>query len=191
MTNIAAADPFTDDLDSAPAYSRAAFDFYPTPQSIIKVLLSRWHPMRGLVWEPCSGDGRFVEALRGAGIEVVHGDIQTGENFFTTSKAPAPVIVTNPPFQHIRKFIDHAFAIGVQEMALVGPERLWASRVGRCQFERHRPSVWANMDWREDYLNKGGSPDRALAVGIWGSPCAATCEFQVWPKPDEHPSLFY
>jgi hypothetical protein len=46
------------------------------------------------------------------------------------------------------------------------------------------------MDWREDYLNKGGSPDRALAVGIWGSPCAATCEFQVWPKPDDLPQLF-
>ena len=33
-----------------------------------------------------------------------------------------------------------------------------------------RPSQFVNMDWREDYLGKGGAPDRALAVSIWDSP---------------------
>lgn len=158
-------------------------DFYPTPDSLIGEIVSRWRPRSRVIWEPCVGDGRVALALRGAGFQVVTGDIAQGQDFFS-SNAPHPDIAlcTNPPFGRVREFIDHAFAIGIREMCLVLPERLWASGVGREQFERHRPAVWANMDWREDYLGKGGSPDRALAVAIWDSPCSPVCRFEVWTR---------
>jgi hypothetical protein len=114
---------------------------------------------------------------------VIETDISAGQNFFDFDTALAPVIVTNPPFRHIRPFIDHAFDIGVQQMVLVCGERLWACKKGREQFERHRPSSFANMDWREDYLGKGGKPDRALAVSIWTSPHADHCRYEVWSRP--------
>lgn len=159
-------------------------DFYPTPESLIAEIALRWKPSAKTIWEPCVGDGRVASALRVAGYEIVSSDISQGQDFFACDALPLPGIAlcTNPPFGRVREFIDHAFAIGVKEMCLVLPERIWASGIGREQFRRHRPSMWINMDWREDYLGKGGSPDRALAVAIWNGPCAASCVFDVWTR---------
>jgi hypothetical protein len=166
---------------------RRPFDFYPTPMSVVSTMIDRMFlkssAFLNRVWEPCSGDGRIAAELRQHDIHsVVETDISAGQNFFDFDTALAPVIVTNPPFRHIRPFIDHAFDIGVQQMALVCGERLWACKKGREQFERHRPSSFANMDWREDYLGKGGKPDRALAVSMWTSPHADHCRYEVWSR---------
>jgi hypothetical protein len=162
--------------------ARRAGDYYPTPHSIIAALFHRRIPP-SCVWEPCAGDGRLVRALYAAGArKVIAGDISTGQDFFAVQEAPCTALVTNPPFKLIRPFIDHAFAIGVTRMVLICPERLWACAKGGDQFARHRPSVWANLTWREDYLGKGGSPDRALAVAVWDTPHAARCEYQIWNK---------
>lgn len=163
--------------------TRKRNDMYVTPLPIIEALLLRWPDATRRIWEPCQGDGRFAAELRARGHRVIAGDIETGQDFFSLNLAPVPVLATNPPFSRIRDFIDHAFDIGVQEMALVCPERLWACKRGREQYRRHKPHLWANLDWREDYLGKGGSPDRALAVAIWRSPCAITCEYQIWGRP--------
>lgn len=160
---------------------RNARDFYPTPASIINRLLSdlRW---RGSVWEPASGDGRLARALEERGYDVVAGDVLTGQDFFAYSDAPAATLITNPPFRQIRQWIDHAFDIGVERMALVCGERLWACRKGSEQMQRHRPSRFINLDWREDYLNKGGAPDRALAISIWDRPHSDITTYEVWSR---------
>lgn len=165
---------------------RNKHDFYPTPVSVITALLDNlgWGP--SAIWEPCAGDGRVVEMMRARGNVVLAGDIQEGKDFFEYTEALTPNLITNPPFKPIRQFIDHAFDIGVQRMALVCPERLWACKKGREQFEKYRPSRFVNMDWREDYLGKGGKPDRALAVAIWDMPNSHTTTYEIWSKPDEH-----
>lgn len=164
---------------------RNKFDFYPTPFSIAHKLLDEAMRWNGPYWEPCAGDGRLVDMMIERGGEVVSGDIQTGQDFFGIREAWTPVLVTNPPFKQIRQFIDHAFAIGVKRMGLVCPERIFASKIGASQFRRHRPSLFVNMDWREDYLNKGGAPDRALAAVFWDSPCADQTVFDVWSKKED------
>ncbi len=160
---------------------RNKHDFYPTPFTVIERLLDNidWD---GPYWEPCKGDGRLVESILKRGRSVIAGDIQTGQNFFEIERAEVTTLVTNPPFKQIRPFIDHAFAIGVERMALVCPERLWACQAGFKQMQRHRPTRFCNMNWREDYLGKGGSPDRALAVSIWETPSSETCQFEVWDR---------
>ena len=158
-------------------------DFYPTPQSIIDTVLFHVKLRKNAkVWEPCSGDGRFSESLEKAGYSVVSHDIAEGHDFFDWKEAQATIIVTNPPFKNIRKFIDHAFQIGVEKMVLVTPERLWACKKGHEQWCRHQPSRFANLTWREDYLQKGGSPDRSLAVTIWDTPNSETTLYEVWQK---------
>jgi len=164
---------------------RKEFDFYPTPMSIVKEVVERWAPSGVKVWEPCAGDERVARSLTERGCDVVSTDIKNRQDFFTYSSPLAPVIITNPPFKKIREFIDHAFNIGVEKMALVCPERLWACKKGRLQFERFKPTRFANMDWREDYLQKGGSPDRALAVAMWDKPNSSSCTYEVWTKSDE------
>ena len=162
--------------------NRKKFDFYPTPFSVITLVL-RHLDWSGEVWEPCAGDGRFVQALASQFDGVHASDVQTGDDFFAFDRALADTIVTNPPFLRIRDFADHAFEIGVQRMALVCPERLWACGVGSKQFQRHRPSRFANMSFREDYLGRGGSPDRMLAVSIWDRPHSASCIYDIWDRP--------
>ena len=165
---------------------RRANDFYPTPLSIIDVLLQHLNwDKETPIWEPCEGDGRLVTALCDKGYTVVSGDITTGDDFFASTRARSKHLITNPPFNQIRPFIDHAFNIGVQRMALVCPERLWACQKGSDQLQRHRPSTFVNMSWREDYLGKGGTPDRALAVSVWSSPNSETTVFDVWNKPQK------
>ena len=161
---------------------RVENDFYPTPVSIMSVLLRNVEWPVEVVWEPCRGDGRLVAALQAKGYRVVSGDIDSGVDFFAQPRALSSTLITNPPFKDIRRFIAHAFSIGVERMALVGPERLWACKKGFDQFQRHRPVKFINLNWREDYLNRGGSPDRALAISIWEGPNAKSCEFQVWEK---------
>ena len=161
---------------------RRAFDHYPTPVSIVQALAHHvsWGPCT--YWEPCNGDGALSSVLDSAGYMSIRSDVQNGRDFFDFKGPLDETIITNPPFKLIRQFIDRAFELGVRRMALVCPERLWACQKGREQFLRHRPSQFINMDWREDYLGRGGSPDRALAVSIWDRPCSRTCEFDVWTK---------
>ena len=173
-------------------------DFYPTPMSIVHELIYRleqYHPSfftAGPVWEPCCGDGRIATALRQAQHpEVVSTDIENGENFFdyTLNSRPSATIVTNPPFFCIREFIDHALGtLRIRNLAIVCPERLWACQKGYRQFRQYEPTVFANMTWREDYLGKGGSPDRALAVAIWADTRSffkRSCQFEVWDKSNQ------
>lgn len=165
--------------------ARRPHDAYPTPASIVAAMLEHW-PLYwgGPIWEPCGGCGILARELDDGGFKVVVTDINSGNDFFGFKSPEATTIITNPPFKYIREFIDHAFAIGVERMMLVCPERLWACKKGAQQFERYQPSLWANLSWREDYLGKGGSPDRALAVAIWQQPCSATTRFEVWDKPE-------
>jgi len=167
--------------------SRKVNDFYPTPHSIIDVMLAHWEPILTrwpyTVWEPCVGDGRLATAIGDTFNVTVYGsDINIGVDFFDSKVCVSPILITNPPFKYIRQFIDHAFTIGVEQMMLVCPERLWACKKGQEQFERHRPSVWVNLNWREDYLGKGGSPDRALAIAIWDRPHSEECKYEIWGK---------
>lgn len=61
----------------------------------------------GLIWEPASGDGYFVDALRAAGREVIATDINPQRRGIarldylhdpTPAAARGAVMITNPPF---------------------------------------------------------------------------------------------
>ena len=158
-------------------------DYYTTPQSIIDVLVKNlgWSK-KNPIWESCAGDGRMSRTFEREGYSVISHDITTGNDFFDWSKSPSIALVTNPPFKPIRQFIDHAFKIGVTHMALVCPERIWACKKGKEQFLRHQPSRFINLDWREDYLGKGGKPDRALAISIWDGSFNKQTKYDVWSR---------
>ena len=111
--------------------------------------------------------------------------MKTAQDFFVLKEVPCRQLMNNPPFKQIRLFIDHAFAIGDERLVLVCPERRWACMKGWQQFQRHKPARFLKLNWREDYLGKGGSPDRALAISIWESPNVSRCQCEVWSKPLE------
>ena len=76
----------------------------------------------------------------------------SGQDFFDFKEAPCPHLMTRPPFKKIRRFIDHAFAIGVERIPCAQNVYGRARKVGA--FHRHRPARFINLNWREDYLSK-------------------------------------
>lgn len=94
-------------------------DFYPTPIEAVRSLMALERLPRA-IWEPACGDGAIVKPLREAGHDVVASDIHDRgcpDSFVRDFLAldvlgfALPVvdgIVTNPPFQRAREFVDKA-----------------------------------------------------------------------------------
>ena len=162
---------------------RNSNDYYPTPHSFVDALVSKIpFSKKDVIWECCAGDYRLVRKLRTHGYEVRATDLANGkhQDFFKYDYPLTKTIITNPPFKVIRNFIDHAFYIGIEQMILFCNERLFACQKGFEQWSRYRPSHFINLTWREDYLGKGGSPDRSMAIAIWDKPHSNKTEYQIW-----------
>jgi hypothetical protein len=86
-------------------YDREADDYYPTPGWVTACLL-RHVRFRGVVWEPCCGDGAIARVLQDHGYSVIASDAAergfglAGVNFFDCTAFPPDcgAMVTNPPY---------------------------------------------------------------------------------------------
>jgi hypothetical protein len=102
----------------SPKYERVAHEEYLTPAWCVEALLDAvghiydhgwWDPAAGKIKQP------IVEACRKYGITTVASDIQEGKDFLKYDTLPdlghlkeVRTIITNPPFNQARQFIDHA-----------------------------------------------------------------------------------
>ena len=153
-----------------PAPAREADDFYPTPPEPTRALLAAERDALarfGTVWEPAAGDGAMVAELRAVGLRVVASDlIDRGcgadlRSFYDFSAAPAPAIVTNPPFKDCNtgRWIDHALGVlGVDYMALLLPWNFPGAESRAGLWARFPPARVYLMRWRIDWTGGGASP---------------------------------
>ena len=99
-------------------YARHDRDLYETPEwatmAVVPYLL--WPR---LTLEPACGSGKMVNALRSAGLSVVCSDIDSGQDFLELKATDASAIVTNPPYDKARDFIEHAIKLMVPNRGLV------------------------------------------------------------------------
>lgn len=100
------------------ADARPELDFYRTPAIATRGLLSV-EKIRGVVWDPCCGDGRIADVLRAAKIKVVATDLvdrgygRAGVDFLAHVPRHAfDAIVANPPFTHAEPFARRAAELG-------------------------------------------------------------------------------
>lgn len=83
--------------------NRAAYDFYPTPPSATRALLSA-ESFDGAIWEPACGEGHIAKVLEAAGYTVRSTDLVdysfggANRDFLAERKPLAKHIVTNPPY---------------------------------------------------------------------------------------------
>lgn len=100
--------------------------YYPTPKKVVERIVSDLYDIKGKrILEPSCGCGRFMDALRGAGANVIGFEFDAGRanecrekghkvmtvNFLeTVPTGDFDYIVMNPPFygNHYAKHIDHA-----------------------------------------------------------------------------------
>jgi hypothetical protein len=88
-----------------------------------------------LIWDPAAGSGTIPRAARAAGLSYFASDIVDHgcgpRQDFLISSAPAEAfnVVTNPPFQLARAFVERALTLGAVKTAIIFPTaRLNAAR---------------------------------------------------------------
>lgn len=159
------------DFARAEFLPRESHDFYPTPADVTRSILlaerSRLFDFP-LIWEPAAGDGAMVREMRAIGLKVHGSDlIDRGagfeiKDFFAFTSAPAPAIVTNPPFAPCNQdpgWIRHAMGrLGAEYMALLLPVT-WTGAAGRAAlWADYPPARIYIMRWRIDFTGQGASP---------------------------------
>jgi hypothetical protein len=162
----------TGEIVKAESLERETDDFYPTPPEPTRAFLHaeiarlRQFPC---IWEPACGDGAMVREMRTIGLDVVGSDlIDRGfesaaiKSFYDYSEAPAPAIVTNPPFAECNRdpgWVRHALeALRAPYMALLLPLN-WLGASGRAPlWAAYQPSRIYLMRWRIDFTGQGAPP---------------------------------
>jgi hypothetical protein len=92
-------------------YERKLNDSYETPEWVTLALCPHIEPRPQQIWEPAAGTGKIARALCSAGFQVVESDIESGQDFLTTTEGLAPCIITNPPYGLAEQFIEHALGL--------------------------------------------------------------------------------
>lgn len=91
-------------------------DYYATDPIAINLLLAE-EPFIGGIWEPCCGEGHMSNRLTVLGHEVISTDLVdrgfgiSDIDFLKTTRAPAPNIITNPPYMFAQEFVEHALSL--------------------------------------------------------------------------------
>jgi len=90
-------------------YQRKPLDQYETPAWVTLALIPHLPEFIGKIWEPASGSGKMVAALRQTGFDVVGSDITQGVDFLRQApETGVSAIITNPPYALARVFIERA-----------------------------------------------------------------------------------
>ena len=167
-------DLLTGEIVKADVLDRETNDFYPTPPEPTRAILSAERGRLrdfGAVWEPAAGDGAMVREMESVGLTVRASDlVDRGcgaeiRSFYDFSAAPAPAILTNPPFAECgwgngrARWLTHALdTLGVEYMALL---MNWGfpGAGGLGPFWRKHPAARVYlMRWKIDFTGQGAPP---------------------------------
>lgn len=106
-------------------------EWYTLPNSVEIIL--PYLKKRGFkkVWCPFDTvNSEFVKILKREGYEVVHGHIQTGEDFFKYEKVPegCEVIVSNPPFSKRDDIFERVYKLNIPFALIMNGNGLFDSK---------------------------------------------------------------
>ena len=154
----------------ADAVAREENDFYPTPPEPTRAILNAEakHLERfDRIWEPACGDGAMVREIEAKGFGVHSSDmIDRGcgaelRSFYHYQEAPAPAILTNPPFCECNsgRWIMHALHnLQVEYMALLLPFNFPGAESRARVWSLFPPARVYLMRWRIDFTGAGAPP---------------------------------
>jgi hypothetical protein len=134
----------------------------------------------------------MAREIEATGLSVISTDIadrgygESRVNFLKSEKR-ADCVITNPPFDLASAFIEHAFDIGVTEIALVLKATYWHAAKRHRIWQRYTPRLIMPLLWRPDFLNKGG-PTMEIMWCVWG-PGNGPTEYRPLVRPDKYPAF--
>ena len=137
---------------------------------------------RGRVWEPACGDGMMSKVLE-TKYRVISTDVadrgygEPGVDFLAQTKARAPNIVTNPPFNLINAFVPKALSLTTGKVALLARLSFLEGTRRRVMFTTTLARVWVfsgrvaiphARSRRDGYVNKDDKGGMiAFAWYVW------------------------
>lgn len=155
-------------------YERKERDLYETPEWVTETVIDYIDCNRH-IWEPACGSGKMARVLSRHGMEVSSTDIDSGDDFLKADKprnGDITAIVTNPPYELAREFIEHS-------LKLMGPVKGTVAMLLRTDFDHAKtrqhlfgkcPHFWAKIvltkriKWFED---SKGQPSFNHAWFVW------------------------
>lgn len=160
--------------------ARVENDFYPTGQpEAIRALIAREGARilgADAVWEPAVGDGALARELAAFGLTVLGSDlVDRGwpgtlvRSYYDFEHAPAPVIITNPPFCEINardghgRWLRHTLDMpGWDYLALLLSWDWPAARINGlgALLDAQPFSYCYLMRWKLDFTGAGSPPQR-------------------------------
>lgn len=155
-------------------YERKERDLYETPEWVTEALLPHIeNRIDGPIWEPAAASGKMVRPLEALGWPVLGTDIATGDDFLAKTKADwdFDFIITNPPYEHAREFIQHAIRMtmpgGLVAMLLrtdFDHAKTRANLFGQSQHFAKKIVLTKRIKWFED---SDGQPSFNHAWFVW------------------------
>lgn len=148
---------------------RQPFDHCQTPPYAVDPLLP-YIPQNSMVWEPAQGDGFIVDALFDARLEVVAGDITTGQNFFEYEPAGWDLMVTNPPYSLKYRWLERCYALG-KPFALLLPVETLGAKTAQELFKEHGVQMMCfdkRVNFKMPFKGWDGSSQFPTAWFTWG-----------------------
>jgi hypothetical protein len=173
-------------------------DLYETPRVATEALL-RVETLPTTIWEPSAGRGAIVRVLRDRGHAVIGSDVADYgfplhfcRDFLAEIGAPAgcECVLTNPPFQHAEKFVEHALrlcplVIMLLRLAFLESERRRPILEGRGLARIHVFRNRLPMMHRDGWEGRKAASNVAFAWFVWvrshGGP--PTVHRLSWHKP--------
>ncbi len=155
-------------------YERKERDLYETPGWVTRALYKHLTRIPEIIWEPAAGSGKMVDALREwSGCQVMATDIDMGCDFLSEMmETEAGAIITNPPYEKAREFIEHAMQLmapldGMVAMLLrtdFDHAKTRQHLFGECSQFAKKVVLTKRIQWFED---SKGSPSFNHAWFIW------------------------
>lgn len=167
--------------------TRRENDFYPTEPAatIAFVAKERQHLERHqTVWEPACGDGAIAKLLPGTVIAtdlIDRGYGEPGRDFLKEPRR-AWAIVTNPPFKLATEFIEHAFMLDVDYLALLLKSQFWHAARRVKLWRGWAPTIEYKLTWRLDFTGQG-SPTMDCSWVVWDRQRGETKCVELLEKP--------
>jgi len=89
-----------------------------TPDELANAIVQELQP-KGIVLEPCMGEGSFTRAISEYGLNFEWCEINKGVDFFDKEETNANWMITNPPFSKVFKFIKKGVELEIENIALL------------------------------------------------------------------------
>lgn len=149
-------------------YERKERDLYETPAWVTEALLPHIPPPTVCIWEPACGSGKMVRVLRDAGHSVKATDISDGLDFLLQNEPHIDWIITNPPYEQAREFIEHALTLADKVAMLLRTDFDHAKTrqhlFGKCPSFAKKLVLTKRIKWFEDST---GQPSFNHAWFVW------------------------